>query len=170
MLVKSTHVPSRRPAEAHHISQTTPLSTATAEEQVKFTQMRLLGSGVDAHVYVGTSKGMHRVPVAQCASYADCCSCLEARDPYCGFDPHTQHCVPVTAGNRGRLLQDVVGGEVGECMSVLRPPSSAGSLPTYSTASRCFSSPSPPPSPPTTDASEDGTNATISEGGGEGGG
>ncbi|XP_072350569.1 plexin-B1-like, partial [Scyliorhinus torazame] len=37
------------------------------------------------HVYVLTSTQITKVPVAECSRYSNCTSCLDARDPYCGW-------------------------------------------------------------------------------------
>ncbi|XP_075882893.1 plexin-B3 isoform X3 [Nelusetta ayraudi] len=45
----------------------------------------LLLDHTQQHVYVLTSSRLSKVPVSSCDSHANCQSCLEARDPYCGW-------------------------------------------------------------------------------------
>ena len=122
-----TYVPSRT-GDKYHISQSTvlrPDPTNTSQNSLpEITQIRLLGTGPQAHVYVGTTTGIYRVPTSQCGNYTDCCSCVEARDPYCAYDTAAQRCVAVNANHRGgsTLIQDVVNGGVGQC-AVLGTPS-----------------------------------------------
>ena len=86
--------------------------------------MEFLGNGSDVDtdaVFVGTTEGLYRFPLATCARFSqDCCGCVSARDPHCGHDPYTNECVVVGDGET-HLLQDVAGGDVGVCS---RPPGS----------------------------------------------
>ena len=79
---------------------------------------------------MGTTTGIYRVPTSQCENYTDCCSCVEARDPYCAYDAAAQRCVAVDANHR-TLIQDVVNGDVGQC-AALGIPSVIPSSPTVS--------------------------------------
>ncbi|XP_061673286.1 semaphorin-4A isoform X2 [Syngnathoides biaculeatus] len=60
-------------------------------------------------IYVGTSEGVVRVPVANCSFYWTCAHCVLARDPFCGWDAARRACVGVSAAPLG---QDVAGGNV----------------------------------------------------------
>lgn len=124
VLLKVTYVPSRV-RDKFHISQSVVLEPgqASGPETIyrspprDITQMKLRGTGPQAQVYVGTTTGIYRVPTSQCGDYTDCCSCIEARDPYCAFDSTLLRCVAVEDGNRGSgsLVQDVVNGNVTMC-------------------------------------------------------
>ena len=48
-------------------------------------------------VFVGTSEGVVRVPVANCSFYPSCAQCVLARDPLCGWDHLGRACVEVSA-------------------------------------------------------------------------
>ena len=128
-----TYVPSRT-GDKYHISQSTvlrPDPTNTSQNSLpEITQIRLLGTGPEAHVYVGTTTGIYRVRTSQCGNYTDCCSCVEARDPYCAYDAAAQRCVAVDANHRGgsTLIQDVVNGDVGRCAALGTPSVTPSSL------------------------------------------
>ncbi|XP_077404985.1 semaphorin-4A isoform X2 [Vanacampus margaritifer] len=67
-------------------------------------------------IYVGTSEGVLRLPVANCSFYWTCAQCVLARDPFCGWDAARRACVGVSAAHLG---QDVEGGNVEKaCKSV----------------------------------------------------
>ena len=120
VLVKLTHLPSRS-GSPHHISEVVALDSTKDSPQL--TQMKLEGSGSGAHLYLGLTNGIYRIPVANCSQYSECCECVEARDPYCGFDPQTQLCTPVTPGNSDWLLHDVLEGESAVCSAEPSSPS-----------------------------------------------
>ncbi|KAM6958784.1 semaphorin-4A [Aplochiton taeniatus] len=62
-------------------------------------------------VFVGSSEGVVRVPLANCSFYWSCAECVLARDPFCGWDPTARVCTEATRiqANAG---QDVDGGNV----------------------------------------------------------
>ncbi|XP_029142142.1 semaphorin-4A [Protobothrops mucrosquamatus] len=62
-------------------------------------------------LYVGYSKGILEVLVANCSVYATCASCLLARDPYCAWDGHSCRAVWEDTSNRTGWLQDVEHGK-----------------------------------------------------------
>ena len=82
--------------------------------------MKIHGTGSETHIYLGTDNGIYGIPAADCSSYTDCCSCLNARDPYCAFDKSSQMCVSVGPFNRGspNLVQDVANGNSSLCPGV----------------------------------------------------
>lgn len=81
------------------------------------SQMKLHGSGSEAHIYVGNGNGIYGISAAECSTYTDCCSCLTSKDPYCAFDMSSHSCVAVTPSNRGSsyLVQDLVNGNNSIC-------------------------------------------------------
>ena len=128
VLLKVTYVPSRT-GNNYHISQSMVLKPYPPQNTTslpEITQIKLLGTGPQAHVYVGTTTGIYRVPTSQCGNYTDCCSCVEARDPYCAYDAAAQKCVAVGAnqGGSSTLIQDVVNGGIGQCGKPRVTPSS----------------------------------------------
>ncbi|XP_071355598.1 semaphorin-4A isoform X2 [Trachinotus anak] len=69
-------------------------------------------------IYVGTSEGVVRVPIANCSFYWTCAQCILARDPFCGWDPANRACVEAS-NTQISLGQDVDRGNVEEaCNSV----------------------------------------------------
>ncbi|XP_077363373.1 semaphorin-4A isoform X2 [Festucalex cinctus] len=60
-------------------------------------------------IFIGTSEGVLRLPVANCSFYWTCAQCVLARDPFCGWDAARRACVRVSATHLG---QDVEGGNV----------------------------------------------------------
>ncbi|XP_025032935.1 semaphorin-4A, partial [Python bivittatus] len=62
-------------------------------------------------LYVGYSKGVLQVPVANCSVYSTCANCLLARDPYCAWDRHSCRAVWDDPSNRSDWLQDVEWGK-----------------------------------------------------------
>ncbi|XP_023275025.1 semaphorin-4A-like [Seriola lalandi dorsalis] len=69
-------------------------------------------------IYVGTSEGVVRVPIANCSFYWTCAQCVLARDPFCGWDAAGRACVK-TPDTQSSLAQDVDRGNVEEaCYSV----------------------------------------------------
>ncbi|KAG7243807.1 hypothetical protein INR49_007766 [Caranx melampygus] len=69
-------------------------------------------------IYVGTSEGVVRVPIANCSFYWTCAQCVLARDPFCGWDSVNRACVEASNAQTS-LGQDVDRGSVEEaCNSV----------------------------------------------------
>ena len=76
------------------------------------TRMVLYGNGTEAHIFIGTSNGIYRIPVQSCADYtASCSSCMTSGDPYCFFDSDSSkggECSAVlVSGNTSDVLQTV---------------------------------------------------------------
>ncbi|CAL8297226.1 unnamed protein product [Lota lota] len=67
-------------------------------------------------VFVGSSEGVVRVPVASCSVYSSCAQCVLARDPFCGWAPERTACVEVSPVPAS-LGQDVDAGNVEEVCS-----------------------------------------------------
>uniref|UniRef100_A0A8C8RJM5 Semaphorin 4A n=1 Tax=Pelusios castaneus TaxID=367368 RepID=A0A8C8RJM5_9SAUR len=66
------------------------------------------GKGI---LYVGYSKGVLQVPLANCSVYRSCADCILARDPYCAWDGHSQSCQEIRATNKNiDWLQDIEMG------------------------------------------------------------
>ncbi|XP_066466275.1 semaphorin-4A [Tiliqua scincoides] len=63
-------------------------------------------------LYVGYSRGVLRVPMANCSLYATCAQCVLARDPYCAWDRGTHQCrdVRIDTEDVGGWLQDIETG------------------------------------------------------------
>ncbi|XP_030202293.1 semaphorin-4A [Gadus morhua] len=75
-------------------------------------------------VFVGTSEGVVRVPVANCSFYPSCAQCVLARDPLCGWDHLGRACVEVSA-SPASLGQDVDEGNVEQvCLTASLSPRS----------------------------------------------
>nr|XP_005280759.1 semaphorin-4A [Chrysemys picta bellii]XP_005280760.1 semaphorin-4A [Chrysemys picta bellii]XP_005280761.1 semaphorin-4A [Chrysemys picta bellii]XP_023964403.1 semaphorin-4A [Chrysemys picta bellii]XP_023964404.1 semaphorin-4A [Chrysemys picta bellii]XP_042699223.1 semaphorin-4A [Chrysemys picta bellii]XP_042699224.1 semaphorin-4A [Chrysemys picta bellii] len=70
------------------------------------------GKGI---LYVGYSKGVLQVPLANCSVYKSCADCVLARDPYCAWDRHSQSCQETRGTNKNTSdwLQDVEWGRPG---------------------------------------------------------
>ncbi|XP_029369444.1 semaphorin-4A isoform X2 [Echeneis naucrates] len=62
-------------------------------------------------IYVGTSEGLVRVPVANCSFYWTCAQCVLAQDPFCGWDTVKRACVEAS-NIQTNLGQDVERGNV----------------------------------------------------------
>lgn len=52
-------------------------------------------------IYVGTSEGVVRVPIANCSFYWTCAQCVLARDPFCGWDSVSRACVDASSAQTG---------------------------------------------------------------------
>ncbi|KAG7225327.1 hypothetical protein INR49_027307 [Caranx melampygus] len=110
--------------ESGYLHKTVLLQTGAhiIEEVQVFEQPQLVKSlklsipkGV---IYVGTSEGVVRVPIANCSFYWTCAQCVLARDPFCGWDSVNRACVEASNAQTS-LGQDVDRGSVEEaCNSV----------------------------------------------------
>ncbi|KAM8884651.1 semaphorin-4A isoform 1-T5 [Synchiropus picturatus] len=70
-------------------------------------------------IYVGTSQGVVRLPMANCSFYWTCAQCVLSRDPFCGWDPSSRTCVEISSSSKTALFQDIERGNVDEsCSSV----------------------------------------------------
>ena len=80
------------------------------------TQMKALGKGESAHIYIGTENNIYRVPVQSCTDYRTCFSCVQAQDPFCAFDTLSLLC---QFRNKSQFssshLQDVSTGNTNIC-------------------------------------------------------
>ncbi|KAM3596387.1 uncharacterized protein V6R79_013653 [Siganus canaliculatus] len=69
-------------------------------------------------VFVGSSEGVVRVPMANCSFYWTCPQCVLARDPFCAWNIASRACVDVS-NTQTSLVQDIDRGNVEEaCSSV----------------------------------------------------
>uniref|UniRef100_A0A8C4N8I6 Sema domain-containing protein n=1 Tax=Eptatretus burgeri TaxID=7764 RepID=A0A8C4N8I6_EPTBU len=71
-------------------------------------------------MYASSVLGVAQVPVVHCAAYRNCCHCLAARDPHCGWNLETK-CCETMASNKSDLLQDLKGGCMSQCLEVDPP-------------------------------------------------
>ena len=60
-------------------------------------------------LYVGTETGVLRIPAAQCHRHRNRRSCLNAQEPYCGWDEHLMKCETAPSQNHlaNHWLQEV---------------------------------------------------------------
>ena len=110
------------------------VQSSESEVVPRITQMEIHNSGnmTGNAVYIGTTEGLYRVPVANCGRYTDCCSCVSARDPYCGYDRDSQSCVALSDDNRSNgFVQSLESGDIDACLTPT-PTSQPVSEPTTS--------------------------------------
>uniref|UniRef100_A0A8C3SSG1 Semaphorin 4A n=1 Tax=Chelydra serpentina TaxID=8475 RepID=A0A8C3SSG1_CHESE len=78
------------------------------------------GKGI---LYVGYSKGVLQVPLANCSVYRSCADCVLARDPYCAWDGRSQSCCLVSLPRLGRWrARPEIVRQPGETHRSLSPP------------------------------------------------
>lgn len=69
-----------------------PSSTSTrAWERGRLSPAPLLPQGI---LYVGYSRGVLQVPLANCSLHRSCAECVLARDPYCAWHSPGGSCRP----------------------------------------------------------------------------
>ncbi|XP_051898326.1 semaphorin-7A-like [Pristis pectinata] len=62
-------------------------------------------------LYVTSAKELVQFPLVQCEKYdGNCGECVQARDPYCGWDSRIKKCVPVTPDSKN-VFQDLEKGD-----------------------------------------------------------
>ncbi|XP_069758823.1 semaphorin-7A isoform X2 [Narcine bancroftii] len=62
-------------------------------------------------LYITTAKELVRLPLVQCEKYDGTCGrCIQARDPYCGWDYKKQKCVPISSNSKN-IWQDLERGD-----------------------------------------------------------
>ena len=80
------------------------------------TKMKLYGTGASAFIYIGTENNIYRVPVQSCSDYTTCFSCVQARDPYCGFNKSSLSCVIMNqSGDSSIFLKDMENRDAKMC-------------------------------------------------------
>nr|XP_030147452.3 semaphorin-4A isoform X1 [Taeniopygia guttata] len=70
------------------------------------------GKGI---LYVGYSRGVLQVPLANCSLHRSCAECVLARDPYCAWHSPEGSCLPahLATESRSAWLQDIETGSPG---------------------------------------------------------
>ncbi|XP_032870717.1 semaphorin-7A-like [Amblyraja radiata] len=62
-------------------------------------------------LYVTSTMELARFPLVACEEYVgSCATCLQARDPYCGWDKDQNKCIPVTPNSK-KVDQNLTSGE-----------------------------------------------------------
>ncbi|XP_051898328.1 semaphorin-4D-like [Pristis pectinata] len=83
------------------------------KEPASILSMSLDSNRVSAKkfLYVTSAKELVRFPLVQCEKYDGTCGgCVQARDPYCGWDSQIKKCVPVTPDSKN-VFQDLEKGD-----------------------------------------------------------
>ncbi|XP_069820635.1 semaphorin-6B isoform X2 [Dendropsophus ebraccatus] len=98
--------------------QTYPTDRCGEKEE----EQRIIGLEVDKgsrSLLVVYSRCVVKVPLARCERHNGCMkSCLEARDPYCAWDPENRLCVFISLRSRVHHEQDLAGeqtSQIGNC-------------------------------------------------------
>uniref|UniRef100_UPI0035900C45 semaphorin-4D-like n=1 Tax=Myxine glutinosa TaxID=7769 RepID=UPI0035900C45 len=71
-------------------------------------------------MYASSVLGVAQVPVVYCAVYRNCCHCLAARDPHCGWNLETK-CCETMQYSKSDQLQDLKSGCMLKCQEVDPP-------------------------------------------------
>lgn len=151
-------------APSHHVIQTIILPMDQDSSSL-VTKMEFLGSGPNAHIYIGTETDIYRVPVQTCSSYDSCCLCVTSRDPYCAFDTSSGSCTTFDAtGQQGALIRDYISGDSGLCASTTGGGVTDVGVESTGTRMCSSSSPPPPPGPPPPSTSVNGGTGPGSSG------
>ncbi|XP_055518580.1 semaphorin-7A-like [Leucoraja erinacea] len=62
-------------------------------------------------LYVTSTMELARFPLVACEEYVGpCATCLQARDPYCGWDNDQKKCIPVTPNSKN-VVQNLTSGD-----------------------------------------------------------
>jgi hypothetical protein len=70
----------------------------------------------EQYLIVITDRQVFALSLYQCQRFENCKSCVEARDPYCGWHVHDKTCMAIKKGDTAKhFLQDVIDGDSTEC-------------------------------------------------------
>ncbi|KAL7301189.1 hypothetical protein TKK_0006159 [Trichogramma kaykai] len=76
-------------------------------------------------LYVGMQNSLLRIPTVQCHRHRDAQSCLNAQEPYCGWDEHLMRCAPAPSQTPGGYQSNHWKQELDKC-PVLDGPINGG--------------------------------------------
>ena len=108
-----------KPRSALTFTQVQKISLPNNLKTSFVTKMKLYGTGASTYVYIGTENNIYRVPVQSCSDYTTCFSCVQARDPYCGFNKGSLSCTSsVQAVESNTYLQDLENGNATICNDI----------------------------------------------------